>query len=175
MLRNRRISNSWLVKCTNMNIIGIMVSTLIKRWLYCIVCVIFLLRNIFLHQIARIDCRNGSFLSIWRLNIFFFFLLAKFPNANLRNWFVIFLCWSREETPVRTDVINTHRERSSWCSSVVLICERRLEKVEISLFFLRIRVITKLPNSEQSYKGKVKTHNYINRQNQSATGKLWKP
>jgi hypothetical protein len=30
-----------------------------------------------------------------------------------------------------------------------------------------IRVITKLPNSEQSYKEKVKTHNYINRQNQS--------
>ena len=30
-----------------------------------------------------------------------------------------------------------------------------------------IKVITKLPNSEQSYKGKVKTHNYINRQNQS--------
>ena len=38
-----------------------------------------------------------------------------------------------------------------------------------------IRVITKLPNSEQSYKGKVKTHNNINRQNQSTTGKLWKP
>ena len=35
-----------------------------------------------------------------------------------------------------------------------------------------IKVITKLPNSEQSYKGKVQTHNYINRQNQSATGKL---
>jgi hypothetical protein len=30
-----------------------------------------------------------------------------------------------------------------------------------------IKVITKLPNSEQSYKGKVKTHNYINRQNQT--------
>jgi hypothetical protein len=28
-----------------------------------------------------------------------------------------------------------------------------------------ISVITKLPNSEQSYKGKVKTHKYINRQN----------
>jgi hypothetical protein len=28
-----------------------------------------------------------------------------------------------------------------------------------------IKVITKLPNSEQSYKGKVQTHNYINRQN----------
>jgi hypothetical protein len=36
----------------------------------------------------------------------------------------------------------------------------------------KIRVITKLPNSEQSYKGKVKTHNYINRQNQSTIGKL---
>ena len=40
---------------------------------------------------------------------------------------------------------------------------------------LLIKVITKLPNSEQSYKGKVITHNYINRQNQSTTGKLWKP
>ena len=37
---------------------------------------------------------------------------------------------------------------------------------------VEIQVITKLPNSEQSYKGKVKTHNYINRQNQSTTGKL---
>ena len=35
-----------------------------------------------------------------------------------------------------------------------------------------IKVITKLPNSDQSYKGEVKTHNYINRQNQSTTGKL---
>ena len=35
-----------------------------------------------------------------------------------------------------------------------------------------IRVITILPNSEQSYKGKVKTHKYVNRQNQSTTGKL---
>jgi hypothetical protein len=35
-----------------------------------------------------------------------------------------------------------------------------------------ISVITKLPNSEQSYKGKVKTHNYINRQNQTTPGKL---
>ena len=38
-----------------------------------------------------------------------------------------------------------------------------------------IRVITKLSNSEQSYKGKVKTHKYIDRQNQSTTGKMWKP
>jgi hypothetical protein len=38
-----------------------------------------------------------------------------------------------------------------------------------------IRVITKLPNSEQSSKRKVKTHMYVDRQNQSTTGKLWKP
>ena len=31
--------------------------------------------------------------------------------------------------------------------------------------YQQIGVITKLPNSEQSYKGKVKTHKYINRQN----------
>ena len=41
-----------------------------------------------------------------------------------------------------------------------------------ALYCFQIKVITKLPNSEQSYKGKVKTHNYINRQNQSTTGKL---
>jgi hypothetical protein len=35
-----------------------------------------------------------------------------------------------------------------------------------------IKVITKLPNSEQSYKGKVKTHKYINRQNQSPNNHL---
>jgi hypothetical protein len=46
--------------------------------------------------------------------------------------------------------------------------------VDITWNTIKIKVITKLPNSEQSYKGKVKTHNYINRQNQSTTGKLWK-
>jgi hypothetical protein len=38
---------------------------------------------------------------------------------------------------------------------------------------LYIRVITKLPNSEQSYKGKVKTHKYINGQNQSHLAMNW--
>jgi hypothetical protein len=32
----------------------------------------------------------------------------------------------------------------------------------------------KITELEQSNKGKVKTHKYINRQNQSTTGKLWK-
>ena len=39
---------------------------------------------------------------------------------------------------------------------------------------VQIKEITKLPNFQQSYKGKVKTHNYINRQSQSSTGKLRK-
>ena len=50
------------------------------------------------------------------------------------------------------------------------ICNFLKEKADKHLNY--IKVITKLPNSEQSYKGKVKTHNYINRQNQSTTGKL---
>lgn len=37
-----------------------------------------------------------------------------------------------------------------------------------------IRVITKLTNSEQSSKMKMKTHKYINRQNPSTTRKLGK-
>jgi hypothetical protein len=58
----------------------------------------------------------------------------------------------------------------------IYICNLNIE-IDIirNTFMLQIRVITKLPNSEQSYKGKVKTHKYINRQNQSTTGKLWKP
>jgi hypothetical protein len=48
----------------------------------------------------------------------------------------------------------------------------RLFKDNISSEKYLLILITKLPNSEQSYKGKVKTHKYINRQNQSTTGKL---
>jgi hypothetical protein len=45
-----------------------------------------------------------------------------------------------------------------------------IKKEVFLIIFALIRVITKLPNSVQSYKGKVKTHKYINRQNQSTTG-----
>ena len=51
-------------------------------------------------------------------------------------------------------------------------CEERYKSVKRGAELVSIRVITKLPNSEQSYKGKIKTHKYINRQNQSTTGKL---
>jgi hypothetical protein len=60
---------------------------------------------------------------------------------------------------------------------VVSFCFSRFwgyEKFEDIKGVIRIRNIenkgnNKLPNSEQSYKGKVKTHKYINRQNQSTT------
>jgi hypothetical protein len=42
------------------------------------------------------------------------------------------------------------------------VSKEELDKALIDL----IREITKLPNSEQSYKRKVKTHKHINRQNQ---------
>ena len=39
--------------------------------------------------------------------------------------------------------------------------------IDVCVYSYEIRVITTLTCSEQSYKGKVKTHKYINRQNQS--------
>jgi hypothetical protein len=45
------------------------------------------------------------------------------------------------------------------------------KKIDICI----IRAITKLPNTEQSSKGKGKTHKSTNRQNQSTNGKLFIP
>jgi hypothetical protein len=44
-----------------------------------------------------------------------------------------------------------------------------------SVIKVGVMVLEKLPNSEQSSKGKVKTHKHIHRQNQSTTAKLGKP
>jgi hypothetical protein len=64
----------------------------------------------------------------------------------------------------------------TWSPQTVLVSDWSISnKIFSSEAVCPIRVITKLPNSEQSYKGKVKAHNYTNRQNQSTTGKLWKP
>ena len=48
-------------------------------------------------------------------------------------------------------------------------------KIFVQNLFQQIRVITKLPNTEQSSKGKGKTHKSINRHNQSTIGKRGKP
>jgi len=50
-----------------------------------------------------------------------------------------------------------------------------LKKVVTCQLWQKIRVITKLPNTEQSSKGKGKTNKSTDRQNQSTTGKLGKP
>jgi hypothetical protein len=66
--------------------------------------------------------------------------------------------------------------RTPLISEVELGCTGKVEVPTMlykdTFVIKQIKVITKLPNSEQSYKGKVKTHNYINRQDQSTTGKL---
>jgi hypothetical protein len=51
-------------------------------------------------------------------------------------------------------------------SSIVSVC--RKQTFYTLLIYILMHVL-------QCYKGKVKTHKYINRQNQSTTGKLWKP
>ena len=59
--------------------------------------------------------------------------------------------WNIVESGVKYNNLQPERKRTKW----------------------QIRVIKKLPNSEQSFKGEVKTHKYINRQNQSTSG-WWK-
>jgi hypothetical protein len=58
----------------------------------------------------------------------------------------------------------------------VLFPEKQLVNKQITIikWEIQIRVIQKLPNSPQYYKGEVKTHKYIDRQNPSTTGNLWK-
>jgi hypothetical protein len=58
-----------------------------------------------------------------------------------------------------------HGRNCSFCFTKMFLIYKVLPFILI--WTQQIKVITKLPNSEQSYKGKVKTHNYINRQNQS--------
>ena len=102
-----------------------------------------------------------------------------------RRFFFKFLSMSEPTTHIK--LLHIERLSYGWylfwiftrvVSSLILWSAFELPKNTYFCQFWRnswIRVITKLPNSEQSYKGKVKTHKYINRQNQSTTGKLWKP
>jgi len=55
--------------------------------------------------------------------------------------------------------------------SIYEVCARKMH----CDYRFTIRVITKLPNTEQSSKGKGQTNKSTNRQNQSTTGKLGKP
>ena len=60
-------------------------------------------------------------------------------------------------------------EAAYWWRTDNVISKGKTTNNYLQHFTLSIKVITKLSNSEQSYKGRIKTHNYINRQNQSTT------
>jgi hypothetical protein len=69
---------------------------------------------------------------------------------------------------------NTPRESRLCLCCNMNVVENEYHFHSFNVVVTQIRVITKLPNFEQSSKWKVKTHKYINRQNQSTTLKLWK-
>ena len=75
------------------------------------------------------------------------------------------------EGPLMKIALLSRSVKKHKCHMKLLLLVGQLKKNSLQPLG-QIKVITKLPNSEQSYKGKVKTHNYINRQNQSTTGKL---
>ena len=103
---------------------------------------------------------------------------AKTSHKPLSNDLLV-LCVGDAKLPLLQEVVThfTELNKPSYCMTIsvcpLFIAIMVLRKaVDIALFVMPIRVITKLPNSEQSYKRKVKTHKNINKQNQSTTGKL---
>ena len=60
---------------------------------------------------------------------------------------------------------------SGWNTPDFLFAADEIDELTLSKACETIE-ITKLPNSEQSYKGKVKTHRYIKRQISRTNGKL---
>ena len=75
-------------------------------------------------------------------------------------------------TPIITTIFNQSIEENSISIFSKIGITNPVLKKSKDATQVEIKVITKLPNTEQSYKGKVKTHMYINRQNQSTTEKL---
>jgi hypothetical protein len=118
-------------------------------------------------------------------NLLFIKVLKESPWVN--RMFICTLRCHLSFTYIHTPVIESFIMYLNKCKYLVFMTtqfiilkyiwgKRKIIREEKTLIlFMTIKVITKLPNSEQSYKGKVKTHNYINRQNQSTSGKLWKP
>jgi hypothetical protein len=110
-------------------------------------------------------CDHASLFQMW----------VKYQPSHITGWTSVI--YTALILNIMHNILNRRGKNVVICITLVL-----LRRVDVLIHYLdiiytleKIRVITKLPNSEQSYKGKVKTHNYINRQNQSTTGKLWKP
>jgi hypothetical protein len=114
----------------------------------------------------HVYCCMQMTLHCWTTLKMTYIISSKLPSDRLWLFRRSVNCWRVSAHPQQfIDRLNNHRrsrELRNFCTMLLI-------------YNLKIRVITKLPNSEQSSKGKVKTHNYINRQNQSTTGKLWKP
>jgi hypothetical protein len=123
-------------------------------------------------------------------------LYYKYKNNNKNekdtNWKSYYICWrNRNCLPFRnTPVLSVAPVARSFvlyvvfCRSLfvlILFCPSFdfglliTPLVSWNMFLERIRVITKLSNTEQFSKGKGKTHKSTNRQNKSTTGKLGKP
>jgi hypothetical protein len=124
-------------------------------------------------------CLSDFSIELWTCsnNVVFCFILYCF----LRLLFYIYLTIFSVQIPnvplliclLSISILYINRYRYT-CMSVYGRLDYKLSHITrmFTLHDRQIKVITKLPNSEQSYKGKVKTHYYINRQNQSTTGKL---
>jgi hypothetical protein len=81
--------------------------------------------------------------------------------------------WFSADTAVSSTNNNARHDITKKFAMVALNPIKQPNQIPIVFIIIHIiRVITKLPNAEQSYKGKVKTHKNINRQNQLTTGKL---
>ena len=116
--------------------------------------------TIFLFFYTRICETNFAQSPVWR---------SRYHQWNWKSWRIGFdwrscrwiICLPR--TKLQKSIFKASLIRISHLCRETCILQQWKE-------LWQIRVITKLPNSEQSYKGKVKTHKYVNRQNQSTTG-----
>jgi hypothetical protein len=102
-------------------------------------------------------------------------------SSSFKSWSITFLICNSARLEYLKEVSSAKsRQREIRFSAISLIYKINSRGPSTDSWgtpseTLQIRVITKLQNFEQSYKGKVKTHMSMNRPNQSTTGKLWKP
>ena len=112
---------------------------------------------------GNIHIRNISLHNVYQKNFSNRMLWLKKLCKN--NW----ILWHGRVTEYHIDMTWSCYWRDIYLLQIDLTIRYFLD------IFFKIRVITKLPNSEQSYKGKVKTRKYINRQNQSTIDSILSP
>jgi hypothetical protein len=138
-------------------------------------------------KVIQLHCKYHTSFSISKDSLKKIRVITRLPNSeqsykgkvktNKYNVQAIYSFYHNTVRPVIREACYSHLENTCMAASyshVLFECVYEPRKVSVHVY-VWIRVITKLPNSEQSSKGKIKTHKYINRHNQSTTGKLWKP